>query len=45
MKKSKKVTGKSTQAQRVALALAFVGEHKELFEDWLQKKREGALNV
>lgn len=28
-----------TQAQRIALALAFVGEHKEQFEKWLKEKQ------
>ena len=29
-----------TQAQRIALALAFVGTHKELFEKWIKEKKE-----
>lgn len=33
---------KNNQSTRIALALAFVGEHKELFEEWLRKKKEGA---
>lgn len=30
----------TTQAQAVALALAFVGEHREQFEQWLKEKGE-----
>lgn len=29
-----------SQAQSIALALAFVGEHKELFEQWVKEKKE-----
>lgn len=39
MKKKKKgFKGSLNQAQRVALALAFVGEHKEQFEKWVKSK-------
>lgn len=37
----KKVFNKGySQAQIVSLALAFVGEHKDLFEKWLKEKKE-----
>lgn len=40
MKKNKVNQGNGfNQAQRMALALAFVGEHKEQFEEWLKKKK------
>lgn len=29
-----------SQVQSIALALAFVGEHKELFEQWVKQKKE-----
>lgn len=29
-----------SQAQSIALALAFVAEHKELFEQWVKEKKE-----
>lgn len=38
-KKGKQGNG-FTQAQRIALALAFVGEHKEQFEKWIKEKKE-----
>lgn len=37
-KKNNKIRGSLTQAQRIALALAFVGEHKEQFEKWVKSK-------
>lgn len=37
-KKKSKIKSSLTQAQRVALALAFVGEHKEQFEEWIKCK-------
>lgn len=30
---------KPTQMQRIALAMAFVGEHKEQFEEWVKSKK------
>lgn len=39
MKKQKnEIKGSLNQAQRVALALAFVGEHKKQFEEWVRNK-------
>lgn len=31
----------NNEIQRIALALAFIREHKELFEEWLKEKAEG----
>lgn len=41
MKKKKNkmfVPGKMGTVERVQLALAFVGEHKELFKEWIESK-------
>lgn len=41
MKKNKVVLpngNKLTSMQKMQLALAFVGEHKELFEEWIKSK-------
>ena len=41
MKKKKNIPiggKKMTPMQSVQLALAFVGEHKELFEEWIKSK-------
>ena len=37
-KKVNKNSNSSTQIVRIALALAFVGEHKEQFEKWVKNK-------
>ncbi len=34
----------SKQVTAIALALQFVAEHKELFEEWVKKKKESKRN-
>lgn len=38
MKLGKQTKGALTYAQKVGLAMAFIGEHKEQFEEWLRSK-------
>lgn len=38
MKFGKQTKGALTYAQKVGLAMAFIGEHKEQFEEWLKSK-------
>lgn len=38
MKFGKQTKNALTYAQKVGLAMAFIGEHKELFEEWLKSK-------
>lgn len=38
MKLGKQTKGALTYAQKVGLAMEFIGEHKEQFEEWLRSK-------